>query len=450
MIADGQSCATIWNIYLHFRLDRDSHRALITQCKRLIAFSECTQTWTASPYASSIKICTEYTLTELRRHWMLYVCMQDLPNAQLAAIHRAFDQQCKKNSEKVQLTFMGARSLGPLISEGLSVVYQSYNKFWETGVTCVDPQNIASAILLNPTFVYSLGGEGCSLHYGIDPLVPFHLAALFGNAKTTISMTEVVEAAMQEFTDWCTSYRASLSSASPALIRFFVGESTAVCRTLYAFGTTGTLKLGIPVAQWKTQPIQLSADEYKPSHAGAPTSFNVIHTSNLVDHIALLNILITSIPLLPQNVPCVLYTESLLFLGENATKEFKEHLHADLSVIGVLLGLCPVDYLCGFSSRCNTHELLIHRVLKDGLKKNPLQASQFHQVTTWKVPMSGDAIASQNVANISTPSFDGYQLGSLLYDIYQSLFEEESAMKFSSDNQTPVSGRLIYHMYLIR
>ncbi|KAF8801768.1 hypothetical protein BYT27DRAFT_7114103 [Phlegmacium glaucopus] len=425
MVADGQPCAMIWNIFFHFRLDVDSHTALIDQCKKLIELAESTQKWKASPYASSIHICTDYTLMELRRHWILYVGMQDLPNSRLAAIHNAFDQQCKENSNKFHITLMGARSLGPLAARGMAVIPESFRNFWKTGVTFVDGKSIAAAALLNPTFVYSLGGEGCSLHYGTDPLVPFHLAALFGNAKATVSMTEVVKAAKREFTDWCSSYTTSLSSTSPPIIRFFVGEATAVCRALRAFGAAGILKLGVPVAQWKTQLIQLSKDEYTFTPGGAPASFNVIHTSNLEDHIGLLNVLITSIPLLAPEPSSVLYTESLLFLGKDATKEFTEQLHADLSVIGLLVGLSPVDYLCGFTSRCNTHELLMH----NATKKETSQY-QFHQVTTWKAPTSGDTIASRNAWNILPPVFQGPQLGTLLYDIYQSLFEKESAREF--------------------
>ena len=425
MVADGQSSAVIWNIFFHFRLDVDSHTALIEQCKKLIELAENTKKWKASPYASSIKICTDYTLMELRRHWTLYVGMQDLPNSRLAAIHNAFDQQCKKNSKKFNATGTAARSLGPLLARGMAVIPESFKNFWKTGVTHVDGKSIAAATLLNPTFVYSLGGEGCSLHYGTDPLVPFHLAALFGNAKATVSMTEVVKAAKREFTDWCSSYTTSLSSTSPPIIRFFVGEATAVCRALRAFGAAGTLNLGVPVAQWKTQLIQLSKDEYTSTPGGAPASFNVIHTSNLEDHIGLLNVLITSIPLLAPEPSSVLYTESLLFLGQDATKEFTEQLHADISVIGLLVGLSPVDYLCGFTSRCNTHELLRY----NATKKETLQY-QFHQVTTWKAPTSGDTIASRSAWNIMAPVFQGPQLGTLLYDIYQSLFEKESARNF--------------------
>ncbi|KDR75856.1 hypothetical protein GALMADRAFT_122208 [Galerina marginata CBS 339.88] len=429
MLADGQPCATIWNIFFHFRLDKDSYTTLIDQCKELIGLSETIQKWRASPYASSIKISTEYTLTELRRHWTLYVDMQDLPKSRLVAIHNAFEQQSKESAKIT--TLMAARSLGPLGVRGLkTVISESFKNFWKTGVTFVDGKSIAAATILNPTFVYSLGGEGCSLHYGTDPLVPFHLAALFGNAKSMISMTEVVKAAKREFTDWCSSYCAALPSSSPPIVRFFVGEATAVCRALRAFGATGTLKLGVPVAQWKTQLIQLSGDEYTPASDGAPATFNVIHTSNLEDHIGLLNVLVASAPLLSTEPSSVLYTESLLFLGQDATKEFTEQLHADLSVIGLLVGLSPIDYLCGFSSRCNTHELMTY----NAMKKDTLHV-QFHQVTTWKAPTSGDTIASQSAGNILVPVFDGNQLGTLLYDIYQSLFEQQSARSFWANNQ---------------
>ncbi|KDQ54531.1 hypothetical protein JAAARDRAFT_209254 [Jaapia argillacea MUCL 33604] len=424
MAADDQPSATMWNIFFHFKLDKESHTALIDQCKKLIALSGSLQEWNTSAYAPSIRMCTEYTLTELRRHWTLYVDMQDLPNSRLGAIRDAFDRQSKENIKKFTNTFTSARSLGPLAINGLRVLSEEFRNYWKTGVTFTDGKSIAAATLINPTFVYSLDGEKFSFHYGSDPLCPFHLAALFGNSKGTVTLTEVARAARGQFKEWCSSYRTSLSSTRPPIIRFFVGEATAACRALHAYDATGTLKLGVPVAQWKTQLIQLSGEEYRPG--GAPSRFNVIDTSNLEDHIGLLNVLIASVPLLAPTPTSVLYAESLLFLGKDATKEFTEHLHADPTVIGILIGLCPIDYLSGFTTRSNTHELAVYHALK-------ADVSQFHQVTTWKAPTTGDTIASQGA--ILAPTFDGHQLGTLLYDIYQSLFEQETSMTFWNANQ---------------
>jgi hypothetical protein len=74
----------------------------------------------------------------------------------------------------------------------------------------------------------------------------------------------------------------------------------------HASATTGTLKLGAPVSQWHTQLIQLNRDDYVSGHAA---TFNVIDTSNLNDHIGLLNVLVASVPLLSAFTPSsVLYT----------------------------------------------------------------------------------------------------------------------------------------------
>lgn len=88
--------------------------------------------------------------------------------------------------------------------------------------------------------------------------------------------------------------------------------------------------------------------------------------SNLIDHIGLHNVLIASVPL---HRPLYLL-ESLLFSGRDATKAFMGRLYASL-----LIGVCLVDYLSGFTTHSDIHELAIHYVSRGN-------GSQFHQVTT--------------------------------------------------------------------
>lgn len=136
--------------------------------------------------------------------------------------------------------------------------------YLRTGVTFSDPTEIAAASLINPTFVYSLGGDGCCIHHGTDPLVPFHLANLFGNAKGEVSVAGAVKSAKNEFRGWCLALHVSINSTSSIapVIRFFLGEATVVCSALEAFAKTGTLELRAPIAQWTTQLVQLSKDAY--------------------------------------------------------------------------------------------------------------------------------------------------------------------------------------------
>lgn len=427
MVADNQPHMTIiWNIFFHMYLDEDSHSVLVAQCRKLMELSESLQRWNVSPYGSLLRMCTEYTLAELRRHWALYVDMHNLPADRLKALHDAFSKQFKRTTGQYKSTLSTARSSGPLIMQAARVTSSQFTKYWSTGTTFGNPKQITAAKLLNPTFVYSLAGEGCSVHYGTDPIAPFHLAALFGNAKISVSVANVVEAAKTEFNHWCSAFHLSLSSGSVPIIRFFLGEATAVSRALRGFSETKTLNLGVPIAQWKTQLIQLAKDEY--ISGGAPASFNVIETSNLDDHIGLLNVLVAVVPLLSTSAQSnVLYTESLLVRGQDATKEFAERLYADITTIGLLVGLCPIDYISSFTSRSNTHELLL-------LQQRKGHTTQFHQVTTWKSPASGDVV-SQNADDHPALIVDPHQLGTFLYDMYHQLFEHEDAIRFAELHQ---------------
>ncbi|KAL6298059.1 hypothetical protein BKA93DRAFT_754447 [Sparassis latifolia] len=435
IVADKHPNATaIWNVFYHMYLDDESHRVLVEQCKKLLDFSQSLQHWRASPYGPFIRMCTEFTLVELRRHWSLYACMHSLPHSRIAAICDAFSS--KLAPQKSHIVLGTTRAAGPLIAKALPICAVQFERYWKTGVTFSDPERIIASKLVNPTFVYSLGGEGFSVQYGVDPLISFHYAAVLGNAKREIGVSDLVDAAQAQFKDWCTAFSSATSSlaSSVPVVRCFLGEATAVCRTLRTFGETGTVSSSIPVSQFETQLIQLDEEEY--NSRGAPSTFNVIDSSNLDDHIALLNVLIITVPLLASASPSsVLYTESLNYNGENATKDFAERLYADITTFGILLGLCPVDYLSGFTTRCNTHELLMYLKIAD-------KPRQFHQVTTWKSPAAGDFLAVQSKQWCLPPAFEARQLGTLLYDMYHQLFEQEDANHFIERNQHNVRNAI--------
>ncbi|EGO26732.1 hypothetical protein SERLADRAFT_436555 [Serpula lacrymans var. lacrymans S7.9] len=426
MVVDNQPCTIIWNIFFHFRLDKDSHSTLVKQCKKLLGLSSTLKDWNASSYGRCIKMCTQYTLKELRRHWSLYVQMQNLPRKRTQSINDAFTRQSQKILRMSGRPCNAARSSGPLMMKATKTMSDQFQNYWKTGVTFTHAQAIDAATIINPTFVYSLAGEGCSVHYGTDPLTPFHLAALFGSANDEVAVEDAVKAAKTEFSDWCFTFLTSTSSASFPVIRFIVGDATVICRALRAFAMTSTCDLDIPLAQWTTQHIELNRDEY--ISGGAPSTFDVIDTSNIEDHVGLLNILVASVPLLSSAPSSVLYTESLFSHGDGLEKDFRERLYGDITVMGLLLGLCPSDYLSGFTTRYN--------------------AQQVGQVTAWKSPSSVDRIASSQDAT-APPVFDPSQLGTILYDIYRSMFEKEDSGHFWRLNQgnlaEAVSGSNIIH-----
>ncbi|KAJ7658957.1 hypothetical protein B0H17DRAFT_343517 [Mycena rosella] len=437
LLADGLDTCTVWSVFFHFYLDKNALLQLTTQCRKLLDIGESLEEWASSTYAAFIRMGTQYTLTELRRHWTFYIDMHNLPVERKNTIRDAFSAKSRSAAD----LGIGARSAGPVIDKALKVCAAQFMAYWKTGTTFTKPKETAAATFLNPTFVYSLGGEGCYVHYGTDPVAPFHLAALFGNGGGPVSIADVVGTVKNQFGGWGSAFRAAVSSGGRVpVIRFFASEATALCRALKGFSTSGALNLGIPVAQWKTQLLQLNRAEY----GNAPSTFNVIDTSNLSDHIGLLNILIATVPLLRPSASrgSVLYTESLLFHSTDATKEFAAGLHADIHTLGFLLGISPIDYHSGFSSRSNTHEL---RMYSAGRR------NQFHQTTTWKSPASGDMLVFSGRTRPLPPVWDGRQLGTLLYDIYHELFEQEDARHFLRIHQNNLlnavsASNLIHYM----
>jgi len=290
MIIDcKQDTSAIWNFFFHVYLDKRSLSVLVEQCKKLIAVSDNLHNWNASPYGRYMKMSTEHTLGELRRHFVLWTEMHDLPSERLKKLRSAFTVLMNAMSKGSKFVTTAARSAGPLYMEAASVVAQQFKNYWKKGTTFPDSQ-ANNANLLNPTLCYSLAGEGCNVHYGTDPVSPFHLAELFGNAKRTPSVGDLVRTVQSQFNQWSSAFHAAVTSSPPALcptVRFFLADVMAACRSILIFSETRTTSTRIPVAQWKTQIIKLNTevDGYGSDASSAPTTFDVIDTSNLCDHI---------------------------------------------------------------------------------------------------------------------------------------------------------------------
>ncbi|QRV77040.1 MYND Zn-finger protein [Ceratobasidium sp. AG-Ba] len=148
----------------------------------------------------------------------------------------------------------------------------------------------------------------------------------------------------------------------------------------------------------------------------APTTFDVIDTSNLTDHLGLLNILIAIRPLLKETISSqsVLYTETLLSTGEDATKSFLDRICTTIPTISAVLGLAPRAYLSGFNTHSNIHELM-----------TPGKISQYHERVAWVDPSSGDRYSrDQNIAL----SFDAKSLAHILFGLYDKMFANNNAL----------------------
>ncbi|KII85956.1 hypothetical protein PLICRDRAFT_56433 [Plicaturopsis crispa FD-325 SS-3] len=419
LVADADYSAQkpeIWDIFYHFYLDDKARALLIVQCRKLVNLSKDVETWNAGPYAPFLRLCSRYTLTELRRHWSKYLEMESRSDAQRRALKKTIDAGMKKVSLDQMFSLMttAGRGAGPLWQEAEIVGDRAHKHFWRTGTTHTAPDAVARATHVNPTFAYATKGEGFVAHYGTAPLAAFHLAPMLARLRGPkvwgATVGEAFAAARGQFEAWCGAFRACVLAESPTVVvRLFVGDALAFCHTLNYLGATGRTTSHHRVSHWKTALLDLDSGDYAPtaSHR-APHVFNVIDTSNLSDHLGMLNVLVAATPILSRTPSATLHTETLLASdGKDSGQAFTDGLCGDITTISLLFDLVPAAFASNFTSESNVHEIL----------SSFSQVSQFHERTSWKIPSLLDRPGIQRRVHLDTQ-----EAAQLLFSIYHRMF----------------------------
>ena len=160
-----------------------------------------------------------------------------------------------------------------------------------------------------------------------------------------------------------------------------------------------------------------------------------------MDHVGLLNVLIAALPLLSPNPSTTLFTEALLFTGEDATKSLTVQFCADVSTMSLFLDLAPINYLSNFNTRSNAEEIMA--------TKFQMGFRQYHERIAWKRPTTGDpVIASQFDHPVRVPiSFEPQNLGMLLFDIYLKMFASDDTMsRLSNPLQSLQDSEIVHYI----
>lgn len=424
MIADNQppSDATekMWNVFFHFFLDKESATFLEAQCQKLLHNSTSLHVWDQSEYSSFLRFCNEHTRVELRRHWQLYIDAGKPPSERkIREIIRSGMREVRTQHE---VAYSGCRSAGPYVLESMGGASEVFSRFWTTGTTFLDEGAPSSANNPNPTFVHSLAGTTFSVHFATTPIAPFHLAPAFIKSKpASTTASDLVGCAKSQFRDWVTSFQTFLGrQPGKIVLRFFCGEALRFCQALMEYRATGSVAEDQTVASWNTTPLLFDGPDYTPGNASAPLTFNVIETSNLVDHVGLFNVLIATAPLLSETHSATLFTETLLYVGNDPTKSFNRLLCTDLPSVSILLGLLPTSYPSNFTSRSNATEIVLHKALPGA------QVHQYQERLVWRRSVTGDPLASTlNPPSSHRVTFEPLDLAKLLLGIYLRMFSSD-------------------------
>ena len=424
IIADNQLSSDIvdkmWNIFFHFFLDEDSVVFLEAQCQKLLHHSTSLDAWNRSEYSSSVRFCNEYTRLELRRHWQIYADARRSSSEQRRETKEIISGMQKVRGDH-ETGCAGCRSTGPYVWKSLIPLSEVYSHFWTTGTTFVDEETPSSLTNANSTFVYSLAGANFSVHFVTTPIAPFHLAPTFLKSELdSTTASDLVACAKSQFRDWVTSFRTSLKrQPGRIVIRLFCGEALRFCHALAEYRATGSIAKNQTVAPWNTSPLVFDGPDYTPGNTSAPLTFNVIETSNLVDHVGFLNILIAATPLLSDSYAATLFTETFSRAGNSPTESFSRQLCADLSTISLLFDIIPINYSSNFSSRSNATDITLHRV-------SAIPVSQCHERLAWRRPTTSDTITSTlDALTLRQIVFEPLSLAKFLLRVYLSMFSND-------------------------
>ncbi|KAF7425963.1 hypothetical protein PC9H_008325 [Pleurotus ostreatus] len=441
LVQHPNECETTWDIFYHIFISKDTQKLLHKHCRELLDLSEDLASWGASRYGF-IRFCDSQTIQELRRHWLLYVtgCSDSRTNQTLArTLRKGMADEYFKTRSAVHLNIL--RSTGIALPEALSMGEGQFDRFWTNGTTYTADTAISNAQLPNPTFCYSLAGSSFAVHYGTHPLAGFHLAPAYvpleGNRRpkkdTKPTFEGLVKFARGEFGRWGGALRRFVSSNCIS-ISLFCGDVGVFSASLQAYIENGDV--GASIQGGIGGSTVLNEQLYSPyAKQRSSKLFDIIDTSNLVDHIGLLNVLSSAIPLLRHTPNAVLVTEALHPKGEDPSMAFlsQPELGGNATTMSLLLGISPLGTVSGLTTYSNRHEMMF-------LTASSGDPSQFHERAAWRrTAISSDT--QSYTLGISVP-----HLATLLFHVYQNMFVGENhATIFARMSLSPMrSDRVRY------
>ncbi|POS69961.1 MYND finger [Diaporthe helianthi] len=432
---DAKNDTSIWNIYYQMRIDKKSDDLLKAQSSKLAKLSATLDTWKQSKYGSQLRFCDTATLADVRTMWLFY--SSGRTKAEASEINKRLDVAINSANKMKKLRtdgpiLTGIRAVAPAHSLAINDVDTLHKRYWTHGTLDSMTGQTAKTMLPNRMF---LAGHGIStLHYGLDPLLGFHLATayapvepkspLYNPEKGSDQLKNVVNTARREFAQWAASFRKRAGSIT---LRFFAGDAIAFAYTLQHVRASGNTTAGFYRDRYHFESLNLVESDCSAT-ASAPLLFDAIDTSNLCDHVGGLNLLTAVSPLLNNNLTATLYTE-VLQTASNSRKEVMDTLLCgDTPTVSTLLGLFPAEYWTNASCASYGDEAFLD-VRKETQptsqqSSQPYRGQMFLRVA-WKRPPCLSSSADTDVTLVPI-GFAEEDLAHILYQIYVRMFKDEN------------------------
>ena len=418
-----------WNIFYHLFVPDRALAILREHARCLLSASESLETWNSSPFGNFIGFLSKDSLDSIRKFWVSYFTEHDQDQFE----KRARSVIGKRSQETSTFTTMhGLRAAGPLWIDAVSTMAHAYREFWKTGVVGGNAEDIGDLGngglgLVNPMFAASSAPTGdYAVHYGTEPLLGFHVTEAFSNNPESIHgastgfNNHVINVAKAQFRAWCHSFKKYTDNGTVRL-EMFSGDSIALCHELQSQVALRNRLDGSArayVKPWTFRPLLLNGTTNSENNSvGSIALYDIIDSSNLSDHVGLIDILTATIPLLRKCSSSVLYHESLLKASETIEKSLSEVLGSDVATFALLVGLSPVGLLSGVTMEAVSNELgmtMLHQSEKG--------VQQYRMRVPWKFPEFTDPevrkIVEDVPGNTLAIKWDPQTLSAYLFALY--------------------------------
>jgi hypothetical protein len=434
----------LWSIYYHLYLDDASLELLHSQASKLSDLATSLKSWHDGKYGQRLKFCDSSTIKRVRDVWNTYrVPEMNSPRHKSWVQHAELAVQRAMKSRKARMgdsfsALSEMRSAAPAGIRAITDAPKLGQHFWDYGTTDEKRAGVPKADHINPMFVT----DSSTLHYGTDPLLGFHLSTAYApltkeSPLHSESMRKrnfpfkVVEAAQVQFEAWAKAFRQS--SAQDTTIRFFAGDAISFSYALQHANNTRIKPANIYSDSYHWDLIVLNGPDYTEAGA-APLQFNSIDTSNLIDHVGSMNLLVAVAPLLSNSSSSSLYTEYLVQREGSQQDHINSVMCGHFPTMSTLMGLFPVEYWANSSPCSSVDDLLLDSSY--GTADDSPRMKQMHIKLTWRRTTAG--ITSRALDTQVRLHLDELGLARILHKVYVNMFRHEK-VQFLFSNLSPRS-----------
>lgn len=456
----------MWNIYHHLYLDGPDNALVGAQAKKLLSLSETRSGWasvkTNPAYARIFGFWDDATLADVRDAWRLHVTASKKEAASdnvktFKALLEDSERRGRfamgiQDGDSTTLLLTGVRSAAPLSLQAARSIGMVHDEYRKTGTTKLpaaeqgEKPSEAKPQIPNPLFAATISRSHL-VHYGTDPVIGYHLATAYARlaeasplrpnaaaAGESDDPATAVAAAFAQFEAWIAAFRTI--AVDRGLLRIWCCDADAL---LFCYGLQhlkavtdgdGDAKSGSSLQSFSyrrnydARPLDLDPDDAD----SVPKTFNAIDTSNLADHLGLLNLLLAAGPLLRDHPAATLYSEVLLKRGSTQARELLDDaLAGDAPTMFLLLGLSPVEYWTNATAESHVTEVFIGLMTDNSSssssKESGIRGQQSRSRLSWK---HNAHLQGKNVAADHAIALDAKALFTVLRRAAERMFAHEN------------------------